>query len=91
MAKSTQQRTLAIKSQELQNGRPQSPPFERALHYLDALRQQVFYNADDSPHRSGYEDKLPRVGQYRLCEDWGRLEAFANDNHAPSMTHRLRG
>ena len=82
MAESAQQRTLAIKIQELRDGEPQSAPFEHALHCLDALRQEVLCNADDTPRWSGYEDRTSGVGQYRLCKDWGRLEAFAKENHA---------
>lgn len=82
MAESTQQRILAMKLQELRDGKPQSGPFEHALHCLDSLRQEVLCNADDTPSWSGYHDKTSGVGQYRLCKDWGRLEAFAKENYA---------
>ena len=82
MAESTQQRILAMKLQELRDGKPQSEPFEHALHCLDSLRQEVLCNADDTPRWSGYHDKTSGVGQYRLCKDWGRLEAFAKENYA---------
>ena len=81
MAKSAQQRTLAIKLQDQREGKPQSAPFEHALHYLNALLWEVLCNADDTLRWSGYEDRTSGVGQYRHCKDWGRLEAFAKDNY----------
>ena len=61
----------------------QSRPFGHILHCVDALRQDVICNADDTP-RYSTETPDPKTGegQYRQCRDWSKLEAWGRQHNA---------
>jgi len=68
---------------ESQKGLQQSSPFEHQLHCVDALRQEVICNADDTPRYTGSQPhKSSGLGQVRQCRNWNDLEAWAADNTA---------
>lgn len=61
---------------------PQTEDFEHALHCLDALRQDVVCDADDTPRWTGFAEMVSGPGQFRQCKEWGRLQAWARQNNA---------
>jgi hypothetical protein len=74
---------LRISLRESQDGREQSTPFEHQLHCVDALRQEVICNADDTPRYTGFQPhKSSGLGQFRQCRNWKDLEAWAAENTA---------
>lgn len=55
--------------------KPQSLHFTHINHCLDALRQEIICNADDTPRYSALDQKMgTREGQHRMCKDWGKME-----------------
>jgi len=74
---------LRTSLRESQQGREQSTPFEHQLHCVDALRQEVICNADDTPRYTGFQPlKSSGLGQFRQCRNWKDLEAWAAENTA---------
>lgn len=68
---------------EMHDENPQSLRFTHINHCLDALRQEIICNADDTPRYSGISQKTGTgEGQCRMCKDWKRLEEWANDHSA---------
>ena len=69
---------------EFHYGIEQSRKLEHIMHCLDALRQDVICNADDTP-RYPYPDKTEHPGsdgQVLMCRSWDKLEAWAEDYNA---------
>ena len=68
---------------EYETKQPLTYPFEHMMHCLDALRRDVLCNADDTPR---YETRTPTpdsgTGQVRMCRDWSKLEAWAEQYHS---------
>ena len=63
--------------------KPQSIHFTHINHCLDALRQEIICNADDTPRYSGLDQKRGTgKGQIRMCRDWRKLEEWANGHSA---------
>ena len=68
---------------EMHDKVPQSIHFSHVGHCLDALRQDIMCNADDTPRFTGPPNKLASgLGQIRMCKDWGKLERWAKENSA---------
>ena len=68
---------------ETRDGRAQSSPIGHSIHCLNALRQDVICNADDTPRYTGFQPhKSSGLGQFRQCKDWSRLEAWAEERTA---------
>lgn len=65
-------------------GVPLTAPLYHVYHCLDALRQEVLCDADDTPRYTGMgqADKASATHQIRLCKDWGHMEAWALENSA---------
>lgn len=64
-------------------GQEQTDSFEHVTHCLDSLRQDVLCNADDTPRYTTLgKGKASGVGQTRKCNDWNRLEAWAQERTA---------
>ena len=62
---------------------PQSLHFAHVNHCLDALRQEIICNADDTPRYSGLgQGGGTGNNQYRMCKDWSKLEDWANAHSA---------
>ena len=63
---------------EFRFNEPQTRRFEHVLHCMEALRQDIICNADDTPRYTTIS-KEPEsgVGQARMCRDWGKLERWA--------------
>lgn len=76
-------RAVHISLMEFALGERQSRRFEHVLHCMEALRQDIICNADDTP-RYTTADQVPEsgVGQVRMCRDWDRLEAWAHQYNA---------
>jgi len=53
-------------------------------HCLIALREDIICDADDTPRYMDQHHEQPGSGQdqYRLCRDWGKLDAWANEHSA---------
>lgn len=64
---------------ELKRGNELSGNFAHITHCLDALRQEVICNADDTPRWSGYGHRITGAGQNRMCRDWSKLANWAKD------------
>ena len=63
--------------------KPQSLHFAHINHWLDAIRQEIICNADDTPRYSGLDQRMGTGnGQNRLCKDWRRLEDWADSHSA---------
>jgi len=62
---------------ELKSGEPLSGSFAHITHCLDALRQEIICNVDDTPRWSGYGHRFTGAGQYRMCRDWKQLDNWA--------------
>ena len=68
---------------EMHDQVPQSTHFSHVGHCLDAIRQDIVCNADDTPRFTGLSNKLTSgLGQTRLCKDWGKLEEWAKEHSA---------
>lgn len=64
-------------------GTKQLRPFGHILHCLDALRQDVICDADDTPrYTTSTDDKRTGEGQVRQCRDWSKLETWAQSQTA---------
>ena len=76
-------RAVHISLMEFVHGEPQSRRFQHVLHCMEALRQDIMCNADDTP-RYTTSDAVPEsgVGQIRQCRDWGKLERWARQYNA---------
>jgi len=67
---------------------PQSLHFSHVNHCLDAFRQDIICNADDTPRYTGLrkstsmENPSSGIGQVRMCRDWGKLERWAREHSA---------
>ena len=73
-------------------------PMYHVYHCLDALRQEVLCDADDTPRYTGkgQSSKASATHQIRLCKDWGLMEDWAlahsscwhyeDEKHAPADT-----
>ena len=62
---------------------PQSLHFSHINHCLDAIREDIVCNADDTPRYTGFtESTSSGLGQFRMCKDWGMLEAWAKQHSA---------
>ena len=71
-------RAIYISLQEFAQGVPQTRAWGHVIHCVDALRQDIICNADDTP-RYSTASKAPESGrgQVRLCRSWDQLEAWA--------------
>ncbi|MCJ1377244.1 hypothetical protein MMC17_000336 [Xylographa soralifera] len=93
-------KVIALTLDELRRGKPIRRPFKHSVHCLDALRQDVLCDADDTPRWTGSGDGMSGVGQVRHCKDWSRLEAWAESytachrhihlNHGDDMLERYK-
>jgi hypothetical protein len=62
---------------------PQAQTFVHVFHCLDAFRQDIICNADDTPRYTGNTDHVSSgLGQARQCKDWNKLEQWAKENSA---------
>ena len=63
---------------------PQSVHFTHVNHCLDAIRQDIICNADDTPRYTGFVNGPPSsgLGQIHMCRDWERLEQWAQEHSA---------
>lgn len=68
---------------------PQIDSLGHALHCIDALREEVVCNIDDTPRYTGLlnanaKTARPMAGldQHRMCYDWSKLEDFVIANSA---------
>ena len=59
--------------------RPQSRGWGHVLHCIDALRQDIVYNANDSTATRSPESGM---GQVRQCRSWEKLERWARRHNA---------
>ena len=66
------------------NKHPFTTPFEHVMHCLNAFREEIICNADDTPRYTGSLNaelgkKVPSagIGQPKLCNNWSKLEEFA--------------
>ena len=66
---------------EMHDKVPQSLHFSHVTHCLDALRQDIICNADDTPRYTGLE-LASGIGQVKICRDWAKLEKWANEHSA---------
>ncbi|MCJ1317637.1 hypothetical protein MMC15_002962 [Xylographa vitiligo] len=58
-------------------------PFPHAVHCLDALLQDTYCFADDTPrYESLAHPAQPGDNQGRMCRDWSKLEAYATEHTA---------
>jgi hypothetical protein len=69
------------------DGKPLSYPLEHTAHCLNVLRDDVMCNSDDTPRytgrfnaEKGKEHPTSGVGQVRMCNDWNKLRAWANEH-----------
>ncbi|KAL8830370.1 MAG: hypothetical protein Q9191_001480 [Dirinaria sp. TL-2023a] len=72
---------------EMHDKVPQTMHFTHVNHCLDAIRQDIMCNADDTPRYTGFLPKNPKVpssglGQVRMCRDWKKLERWAEEHSA---------
>ena len=52
-------------------------------YYIDRLRQDILYNADDTPRYSTPSSKaVTGERQLRQCRSWARIEAWAPEHTA---------
>ena len=76
---------------EMHDKKPQSLHFTHINHCLDALRQEIMCNADDTPRYSGLDQEMGTGrGQYRMCKDWRKLEGWAK-GHSACYEHKPWG
>lgn len=73
-------------------------PLYHVYHCLDALRQEVLCDADDTPRYTGMgqSEKASATHQIRLCKQWDHMEAWAqlhsacwryeDEKHVPADT-----
>ena len=67
---------------------PQSQHFSHINHCLDAFRQDIMCNADDTPRFTGFVDEPSSgLGQVRMCKSWTKLESWAKANSACYTYH----
>ncbi|MCJ1290925.1 hypothetical protein MMC34_002467 [Xylographa carneopallida] len=58
-------------------------PFPHAVHCLDALLQDTYCFADDTPrYESLAHPAQPGDNQARVCRDWSKLEKYAKEHSA---------
>ncbi|TGO43946.1 hypothetical protein BCON_0695g00030 [Botryotinia convoluta] len=62
---------------EFHRGEDQSGSFAHVTHCLDALRQDIKFNADDTPLWSGYGHRITGVDQIRMCRNWDLLDEWS--------------
>jgi hypothetical protein len=68
---------------EFWHGKPQSRLWGHVIHCVDALRQEVLCNADDTPRYSTSDDNPESGrGQVRMCRNWGNLERWTKQYNA---------
>ncbi|KAF2233662.1 hypothetical protein EV356DRAFT_468244 [Viridothelium virens] len=66
---------------EFRNGLNQSRSWPHITHCVDALRQDIMCNADDTPRYSTQsKGKATGIGQYRRCRNWAKLEAWTKQH-----------
>jgi hypothetical protein len=56
--------------------------FPHLNHCLEALRQDIICNADDTPRWVGSHIPSSGAGQYRMCRDWNQLDTWAKQYSA---------
>lgn len=66
---------------QLARGQPLQAPFGHSTHCLDALRQTVMCNADDTLLYNKVNVSAGD-GQMRKCRNWGALSGWAGENSA---------
>lgn len=77
------QKTIRQVVLEFDRGLNRSESTHHILHCLDALRQDVLCNADDTPRYTGFQHRgLSGTGQFRQCRNWNQLEAWAQRHTA---------
>ena len=77
------QKIIYISLAEYRFGEPQSRKWPHISHCFDALRRQIFCDADDTPRAvQRHLDGVSGVGQDRQCRDWGKLEKWAKEHTA---------
>ncbi|KAF4629021.1 hypothetical protein G7Y89_g9130 [Cudoniella acicularis] len=71
---------------EIRDDEPRTTPLEHVIHCLDATRQDIICNADDTPRPRRYKentaDPLHTLGEPRKCRDWSALETWARERNA---------
>lgn len=74
---------------EAYDGKPLRKTYEHVTHCLNALREEIVCNADDTlmytgPFNAEAGKKEPHsgIGQVRMCNDWSKLDRFALDHSA---------
>ena len=66
---------------EMRDNLPLSFAYAHSMHCLEALLQDVFCFADDTPRFTSMDHPgSPGVGQARQCRDWRKLEVFAQEH-----------
>ncbi|KAK6604054.1 hypothetical protein H4I95_05957 [Botrytis cinerea] len=76
---------------EFHRGEEQSGSFAHVTHCLDALRQDIKCNADDTPRWSGYGHRITGVDQVRMCRNWDLLDEWSKTfPHVGIRFHLLR-
>ena len=61
---------------------PLTYPFGHATHCLDAVRQYVMCNADDTPLATALNERPTGDGQSRMCRSWSKLREWAGEHSA---------
>ena len=76
-------RAIYISLMEFWQHQPQSRGWGHVVHCVDALRQDIICNADDTP-RYSTATRSPEsgVGQVRQCRSWEKLERWARGHNA---------
>ena len=85
--------------QESRDGLAQSGSYSYHLHCLNAFREDIICNADDTPRYTGLDQPtgFSGFGQIRQCRNWIRLEEWAKEhtacwpevNYTPPTVDRL--
>jgi hypothetical protein len=73
------------------NGEPQTEIAGHVSHCIDALRQDIIYNADDTSRWTGDAPRVSGVGQIHQCHDWSRLDVWAKAHTASYKQIALKG
>lgn len=72
---------------EMHDKVPQTQHFRHVGHCLEAFRQDIICNADDTPRYTGIS-KIPTkgptsgLGQVKMCRDWQQLQTWAREHSA---------
>ena len=77
------QKNIRSAYMEYINGQKQSKTFSHINHCLDALRQDIICNADDTPrYTTSTLDPESGVGQLRRCRSWDQLQQWSRGRTA---------